>query len=166
MRISVNGRFHAVMLNCVARNCRQVDEATMIGAEFGALNDETRRRRVRETCIRFRVRESGGCHGCQRSGLRQRLDEFACIDDAVSVCRPVQLVGGVHHFAPERRRSILDERHVVSEFRCVSRGSLDTGVRQQTHYHDVRDAMLFQLKVEVSIGKTARAPMLVHDDVA
>lgn len=43
IRLCINGRFQAVMLNCVARNRSQSEEATLIGAEFGALSDETRR---------------------------------------------------------------------------------------------------------------------------
>ena len=43
VRLCVNGRAHAVMLNCVARNCRRNGESVIIGAEFGALSDDTRR---------------------------------------------------------------------------------------------------------------------------
>lgn len=42
IRLSVSGRFHAVMVNCMVRNLRNVGSGVMVGAEFGALPEETR----------------------------------------------------------------------------------------------------------------------------
>jgi c-di-GMP-binding flagellar brake protein YcgR len=42
IRLNVSGRFHAVVVNCVVRNLRNVGSGVMVGAEFSALPEETR----------------------------------------------------------------------------------------------------------------------------
>jgi c-di-GMP-binding flagellar brake protein YcgR len=43
LRLKVDQRTHAVMLNCIARNLSRKDKGLKVGAEFGALSDDVRR---------------------------------------------------------------------------------------------------------------------------
>lgn len=43
VRLGISNKTHALMLNCIVRNTRQMDGHMMIGAELGAMPDEIRR---------------------------------------------------------------------------------------------------------------------------
>ena len=72
----------------------------------------------------------------------------------------------VHHLAAECRRCVLHQRDVIAEFHSEAGRRLDASVRQQTDHDDVFDAVLFELLVEIGVGKAALGPMLLDDNVA
>ena len=80
--------------------------------------------------------------------------------------RSVQLVRRAHHLAIECRRCILHQRDVIAELHREAGRRLDASVRQQTDHDDVFDAVLFELLIEIGVGKAALGPMLLDDDVA
>lgn len=43
LRLKVDGRTHAVMLNCIARSVSRKDNGLQIGAEFGVISEDVRR---------------------------------------------------------------------------------------------------------------------------
>jgi hypothetical protein len=54
---------------------------------------------------------------------------------------------------------------VVSEFHRVARSRLDAGVGQKSHDHDMGDAVLFELEVEIGVREAALPPMLLDNNV-
>ena len=81
-------------------------------------------------------------------------------------CRTVKFVRSVHAIDTEGRRGVPHERDVVAEFRCETAGSLDARVRQESDDDYVGDLALLEQEVEIGIGKTARAPMLLCDKIS
>ncbi|MGF6754822.1 hypothetical protein P3T16_002216 [Paraburkholderia sp. GAS42] len=65
----------------------------------------------------------------------------------------VQLVCGAHHFLGESGCSVSYERDVITQFHCEAARGLNTCIRQQADGDHVRNALLFELKVEVGFAK-------------
>ena len=55
---------------------------------------------------------------------------------------------------------------MIAELRAAAGGRLDAGVRHHSRHDDLFDAALLQLEVEVGIGKSVLAPMLLDHNVA
>ena len=72
---------------------------------------------------------------------------------------------GAHHFLGERRRSILDQSDVIAELHRKAAGGFDASVCQQTDNNDFLDAVLFELLVEIRVGKATLRPMLLDNDI-
>src|SRR6476646_9072724 len=51
------------------------------------------------------------------------------------------------------------------EFHAVASGRLDAAVGDDTDQNDLLNAALFELQIEVRIGKTALRPMFLDDNV-
>ena len=99
-----------------------------------------------------------------RREVRRR--KFGRRQDFVGESRAVQFVCGAHHFLAERGRCIAHERDVIAQFHRKAAGGFNAGIGKQTDDDHVRDALLFQLKVEIGVGKAALGPVLLDDDVA
>ena len=110
-----------------------------------------------------------GCAGLDRARgrhRRQRGEQFFSRKNRMRERRSVQLVRRAHHLAIECRRCVLHQRDVIAEFHREAGRRLDASVRQQTDHDDVFDAVLFELLIEIGIGKAALGPMLLDDNVA
>ena len=102
----------------------------------------------------------------RRRCRRQRGDQFFGGQDRVSEGRTIQLMRGAHHLALERGRCILHQGDVVAELHREAACRLDTSVCQQTDNNDFLDAVLFELLVEIRVGKATLRPMLLDNDIA
>src|SRR5271167_101422 len=80
--------------------------------------------------------------------------------------RPIQVVGCLHRFRAERRRSVPHQGHMITELGTPARGRLDAGVRGHADDDDLLDVALLEVKVEVGIGKAVLAPMRLDRRVA
>lgn len=65
----------------------------------------------------------------------------------------------------ECRGGISHQGDVVAKFLGVPGGGLDAGIGQQTDDDHVGYAPLLEAKIQVGVGKTARAPVLGNHDV-
>lgn len=74
-------------------------------------------------------------------------------------------MGRAHHFSSECGGCIADQCDMVAELHCEARCRFDTCVSKEPHEDDMSDAVLLELHVEVSIGKSALPPVLMGDDI-
>src|SRR5215471_19533187 len=72
----------------------------------------------------------------------------------------------MHHLMAERRRRVAHQGDVITKLLGVLRGGLGTSVGEQPDDDNVTDTVLLQLHVEVGIGESAGAPVLLDHDVA
>jgi len=77
----------------------------------------------------------------------------------------IDVVRCVHRFFAEGCGRVFYQRYVIAELHPETSRGLNAGVGQQPNADDPLDAILFELMVEVSIRKSARAPMLRDKNV-
>ena len=81
-------------------------------------------------------------------------------------CRSIQVVRRMHELVAERGGRVADQGHVITQLHGESAGGLNAAVGEHTDGDDMRDAVLLELEIEVSIGEAALRPVLLDDDVA
>src|SRR5271156_5540103 len=75
-------------------------------------------------------------------------------------------MGGVHRLMAEGGGGVPDQRDVISELHAEAAGRFDARVGDHADQDDMTNAVLLELHVEIGVGKAARSPMLVDNDIA
>src|SRR5215469_607048 len=78
---------------------------------------------------------------------------------------PIDFVRCMHCLGAECCRCIPYQRHVIAELSAAAAGCLDARVRHHSRQDYLFDAALLQLEVQVGVGESVLAPMLLNDDV-
>ena len=72
----------------------------------------------------------------------------------------------MHLLVGVARGRIFDHGDLVTELDGIAYGSLDACVRDESHDDELMDAVLLELKIQISVGKATGTPMLEGHDVA
>jgi hypothetical protein len=73
---------------------------------------------------------------------------------------------GVHRFLRVIRGRVFDQRDLVAQLSGIPHRGLHARVGDEPHDDELVDTMLFELQIQIRIGKAAGPPMLVGHDVA
>ena len=97
---------------------------------------------------------------------RDRNHDFRRAYNGTCVIRDIDVERSVHHLGRVIRGRVFHHRDIVAEFGGKTNGGFDTGVRDEFDHNQSVDAALLELQIKVGVGKSAGAPVLLHDRFA
>jgi hypothetical protein len=72
----------------------------------------------------------------------------------------------VHFFIRVIRRRVFDHRDLVAKFSGITNRCLHTRMGYEPDDDELLDAVLLELQIQIRVGETTGAPMLMGDDLA
>src|SRR5205823_11787773 len=105
---------------------------------------------------------------CKSSGLegRDRVDDLSCGHNGTGVVWDIDVESGVHLFIRVIRGRVFYHRDLVAELSGKANGRFDAGMCYESDDDELMDAVLFELQIQIGVGKATGTPMLRRDNLA
>src|SRR5215510_5199494 len=102
------------------------------------------------------------------SGLdsRERGDDFIRDHNGTGVVWEIDIESGVHFFIRVIRGRVSYQRHLVAKLSGITHRCLHARVCDEPDDDEFVDAMLFELHIQIRVGKATGTPMLLGHDIA
>ena len=97
---------------------------------------------------------------------RDRVDDLSCGHNGTRVVRDIHVESSVHFFIRVIRSRVFYHRDLVAKFSGITNSCLHTGVCYESDDDELMDAVLFELQIQIGVGKATGTPMLRGDNVA
>src|SRR4029077_13543417 len=138
----------------------------------------------RRRCFRIRTRLVRGVHQCLRlrapkpgrltflaftqKGLerRDRVDDLSRGHNGTGVVWDIDVESGVHLLIRVIRGRVFYHRDLVAKLSGKANGRLDAGMCYESDDDELMDAVLFELQIQIGVGKATGTPRLGGDNVA
>src|ERR1700736_5302354 len=97
---------------------------------------------------------------------RDRVYDFLCGHNGTGVVRDIDVESGVHLLIRVIRRRVFYHRDLVAELSGKANGRFDAGMCYESDDHELMDAVLLELQIQICVGEATGTPMLRSDNLA
>ena len=97
---------------------------------------------------------------------RDRGNDLVCAHDSTGVIRNIDVKRGVHLFIRVICGRVFYHGDLVAELSGKAYSRFDAGMCYESDDNELMDAMLFELQIQIGIGKATGTPMLRGDNLA